>query len=182
MKSTASELGLRALKLRYERFVQNKRIDKRWVSDQLYRRFINVSSVFCLCYEIYFISPLTVVQSVPSLLYIHWGINCVEVWLFNRSVKIKSVNCFSSARQKKFPRPINQLTILLICRFSSRLQNSPYFCVFKYARAVKQNVWNEAENRERDWGGTLKIRTVRFAYVIFVRIIRFSKPRAIPSG
>ena len=37
----------------------------------------------------------------------------------------------------------------------SRLQNSPYFCVFKYARAVKQKVWNEAENRERDWGETL---------------------------
>ena len=36
-----------------------------------------------------------------------------------------------------------------------RLQNSPYFCVFKYARAVKQNVWSEAENRERDWGETL---------------------------
>ena len=35
------------------------------------------------------------------------------------------------------------------------LQNSPYFCVFKYARAVKQKVWNEAENRERDWGETL---------------------------
>ena len=33
-----------------------------------------------------------------------------------------------------------------------RLQNSPYFCVFKYARAVKQKVWNEAENGERDWG------------------------------
>jgi len=32
----------------------------------------------------------------------------------------------------------------------SRLQNSPCFCVFKYARAVKQKVWNEAENRERD--------------------------------
>ena len=31
----------------------------------------------------------------------------------------------------------------------SRLQNSPYFCVFKYARAVKQKVWNGAENRER---------------------------------
>ena len=30
-----------------------------------------------------------------------------------------------------------------------RLQHSPYFCVFKYARAVKQKVWNEAENRER---------------------------------
>ena len=36
-----------------------------------------------------------------------------------------------------------------------RLQNSPYFCVFKYARAVKQKVWNKAENRERDWGETL---------------------------
>ena len=36
--------------------------------------------------------------------------------------------------------------------FSNRLQNSPYFCVFKYARAVKQKVLNEAENREREWG------------------------------
>ena len=36
----------------------------------------------------------------------------------------------------------------------TRLQNSPYFCVFKYARAVKQKVWDEAENRE---GETLKI-------------------------
>ena len=40
-------------------------------------------------------------------------------------------------------------------RSESRLQNSPYFCVFKYARAVKKKVWNEAENRERDWGETL---------------------------
>ena len=40
----------------------------------------------------------------------------------------------------------------------SRLQNSPYFCVFKYSRAVKQKVWNEAEHRERDWGETIKIR------------------------
>ena len=31
-----------------------------------------------------------------------------------------------------------------------RLQNSPYFCVFKYARVVQLKVWNEAENRERD--------------------------------
>ena len=38
---------------------------------------------------------------------------------------------------------------------NTRLQNSQYFCVFKYARAVKQKVWNEAENRERDWGETL---------------------------
>ena len=43
-----------------------------------------------------------------------------------------------------------------------RLQHSPYFFVFKYARAVKQKVWNEAENRERDWGETLKIRLKTF--------------------
>ena len=29
--------------------------------------------------------------------------------------------------------------------FCGRLQNSPYFCVFRYVRAVKQKVWNEAE-------------------------------------
>ena len=44
---------------------------------------------------------------------------------------------------------------------SCRLQNSPYFCVFKYARAVKQKVWNEAEKRERDWGETRKTLTPR---------------------
>ena len=32
-----------------------------------------------------------------------------------------------------------------------RLQNSPYFCVFKYGRAVKQNVWNEATPRFTDF-------------------------------
>ena len=32
------------------------------------------------------------------------------------------------------------------------------FAYSKYAQAVKQEVWNEAENRERDWGETLKIR------------------------
>ena len=30
--------------------------------------------------------------------------------------------------------------------------------LFKYAGAVKQKVWNESQNRERDWGETLKIR------------------------
>ena len=37
-------------------------------------------------------------------------------------------------------------------KFESRLQNSRYFCVFKYSRVVKQKVWNKAENSERDWG------------------------------
>ena len=41
--------------------------------------------------------------------------------------------------------------------FIYRLQISPYFCVFKYALAGKQKVWNEAENGERDWGEALKI-------------------------
>ena len=44
--------------------------------------------------------------------------------------------------------------------FFTRLQNSPYFCIFKYARAVKQKVRNEAENRERDYG---RVRLARFA-------------------
>ena len=43
----------------------------------------------------------------------------------------------------------------LACLGRYRLQNSPYSCVFKYARVVKQKVWNEAEKRERDWGETL---------------------------
>ena len=43
--------------------------------------------------------------------------------------------------------------------WKSRLQKSPYRRrVFKSERAVKQKVWNEAENRERDWGETLKIK------------------------
>ena len=55
----------------------------------------------------------------------------------------------------------------------SRLQNSPYFCVFKYARAVKQKVWNKAENRERDWGDVGRVRLARFARV---RLLRHALP------
>ena len=39
--------------------------------------------------------------------------------------------------------------------FVSRLKNSLYFCEFKYTRVVKQKVWDEAENGERDLGVTL---------------------------
>ena len=42
-----------------------------------------------------------------------------------------------------------------------RLQNSPYFCLFRYGRAVKQKVRNEAENIERDWGETGFSRALR---------------------
>ena len=59
-----------------------------------------------------------------------------------------------------------------------RLQNSPYFCVFKYARAVKQKVWNEAENRERDWGETphTPVGRVRLARFARVRLLRHALP------
>ena len=57
----------------------------------------------------------------------------------------------------------NQNTIAAIDHKRARLQNSPYFCVFKYARAVKQRVWNEAENSERDWGEMLKIQSFFFS-------------------
>ena len=50
---------------------------------------------------------------------------------------------------------IRQITVTIKLRALLRLQNSPNFCAFKYARAVKQKVWKEAENRERDWGETL---------------------------
>ena len=46
--------------------------------------------------------------------------------------------------------------------FASRLKNSPYCCEFKYTRTVKQKVWNEAENGERDWGETLTPRFTDF--------------------
>ena len=65
---------------------------------------------------------------------------------------------------RPYPRRLESLTVCrchktkaaLSFQVFNRLQNSPYFCVFKYARAVKQKIWNEAENRERDWGETLK--------------------------
>ena len=61
-----------------------------------------------------------------------------------------------------------------------RLQNSTNFCVFKNARAVKQKVCNEAENRERDWEETqalwayeaLARTTIRHALPISLLILR----------
>ena len=48
---------------------------------------------------------------------------------------------------KEFQRTVVNGTVvrqrMFACQFVSRLQNSPYFCVFKYARAVKQKVSNK---------------------------------------
>ena len=68
-----------------------------------------------------------------------------------------------------------------------RLQNSPYFCVFKYARAVKQKVWNEAENRERDWGETLSACEARARKTLTPRFTDFftdfeKKPTVLQSS
>ena len=64
---------------------------------------------------------------------------------------------------------------------TARPQKSPYFCVLKYAWAVKQTVWSEAENGERDWGagrlyppfwGVCCSRASRFALPISLPILR----------
>ena len=66
-----------------------------------------------------------------------------------------------------------------LCHF--RLQNSPYFCVFKYARTVKQKEWNEAENRERvRLARFARIRLLRHALPISLLILR-KKPTVLQS-
>ena len=67
--------------------------------------------------------------------------------------------------------------------FRFRLQNSPYFSVFKYARAVEQKVWNEAENREACDARALRARktlTPRFTdfFTDFVK----KKPTVLQSS
>ena len=63
--------------------------------------------------------------------------------------------------------------------WSARLQNSPYFCVFRYGRAVEQKVWNEAENIERDWGETLKIRLKYGFFSLASHTLRACEARAL---
>ena len=64
---------------------------------------------------------------------------------------------------------------------SDRLQNSPYFCLFKYVRAVEQKVWNEAETDsetgERRFLGRVRL-TSRFTgfFTDFEK-----KPTVLPS-
>ena len=66
----------------------------------------------------------------------------------------------------------------------TKLQNSPYFCVFKYPWAVKQKVSNKAENRERDWRETFfflsHVRLLRHALPISLLILR-KKPTVLQS-
>ena len=50
--------------------------------------------------------------------------------------------------------------------------HSPYFYIFKYTRAVKQKVWNEAENGERDWA-ECEARTLRALKTLTPRFTDF---------
>ena len=36
------------------------------------------------------------------------------------------------------------------CDYMQTAKRCPYFCLFKYARTVKQKFWMEAENREKE--------------------------------
>ena len=75
----------------------------------------------------------------------------------------KSDSVFTSPRQTSAPprRALGHAMQSFQRPSYRRLQNSPYFCVFKYARAVKQKVWNGAENR--------RVRLARFARVRLLR-------------
>ena len=83
-----------------------------------------------------------------------------EVWLFNKGMiddKIAIIAMRWRISGKNVPTSNAQqicIASLHLCRrlvahilmrfWRIRLQNSPYLCVFKYARGVKQKVWSEA--------------------------------------
>ena len=77
---------------------------------------------------------------------------------------------------RPYPRRLESLTVCrshktkaaLSFQVFSRLQNSPYFCVFKYARAVKQKVWNLSPHTPYGC-----VRLARFARV---RLLRHALP------
>ena len=73
------------------------------------------------------------------------GLWQTEIWFWYNKANFSNHVCHCGAVVKE----------LLVRADKPRLQNSPYFYVFKHARAVKQKVCNEAENRERDWGESL---------------------------
>jgi len=55
-----------------------------------------------------------------------------------------------------------------------RLQNSPYFCLFKYVRAVKQKVWSEAGTGERDCEEAQKILQAKLQGPVPRKMVKFN--------
>ena len=110
----------------------------------------------------------------PSYMPYHFSSFQRHFWTLVRLAITKYSCLFGSLCRKLLQSKVNernpfrQAVILLghpyqlihFFEFSNRLQNSPYFCVFKYARAVKQKVWKEAYGR---------VRLARFARLRFLR-------------
>ena len=62
-----------------------------------------------------------------------------------------------------------------------RLQNSPYFCLFKYAREVKQKVWNDAESEARAPRAPRAGKTITPRFTYFFTDFEKKKPTVLQS-
>ena len=121
-----------------------------------------------------------------SLFFLRTALHYLNAW--NRLQFWWFVDCVESVRSfGRYPATLlstRKVTFRVeawreACREAfARVQNSPHFCVFKYARAVKQKVWNEAENTERDWRET--VRLLRHALPISL-LISGKKPTVLQS-
>ena len=96
---------------------------------------------------------------------------------------VTDVLCILSYRFEN-AKPIGPYIRYAVSIYWWTAKQSVFLCIlFKYARAVKQKVWNEAENRERDWGETLfflsphtPVRRVRLARFARVRLLLHVSP------
>ena len=79
--------------------------------------------------------------------------NC---WLFQQWKKHQWARMFRFQMFLWRGESENVSSLIACFTAGSRLRKSLYFGVVKYARAVKQKVWNEAETREWDWGEMLR--------------------------
>ena len=95
---------------------------------------------------LFFFSPSPLLSSSSAL--VTNGLPYGLLFLLSQSSSvIKSKMAATALRIKEFSfnRSKNKIRLCTLTAHSlGRLQNSPYFCVFKYAQAVKQKVWNEA--------------------------------------
>ena len=85
-----------------------------------------------------------------------------SMYFFILSLKSKKFNELNTANGSEYT--VQKLVFMcnVFCKWI-RLQNILYFCIFNYARGDKQKVWSKAENREQDWGETLRTVSVFFS-------------------
>ena len=115
--------------------------------------------------------------SLSEVIVLFWRCRRVKQWEEN-------IALFSQVREpfKKGSRPIHSLILVrhaTLLPTKNRLQNSPYFCVFKYARAVKQKVWNEAEKQRARLGRDAKNSLSPHTPYGRVRLARFARVRLL---